>query len=88
MIRVYQDFDENNRATWGQWFGTLSRGGHVVMNAGPFLTAQECRAFLGDVTERAAPRYSREAVQREILKDPRIGAAEAKAIHALLKGRH
>jgi hypothetical protein len=31
--------------------------------------------------------YSREAVEREIRRDKRIGAKEAKAIHALLKGR-
>lgn len=46
MVRVYQDFDENCRATWGQWFGTLSRDGHVMAHAGPCLTEQECRAKL------------------------------------------
>ncbi len=43
MIRIWQDFDENCRATWGQWFGTLSFNGHVVKIIGPFLTEQECR---------------------------------------------
>jgi len=31
-------------------------------------------------------RYSKEAVQREIDRDPRISKREARAIHALLKG--
>lgn len=31
--------------------------------------------------------YNPEAVNKEIAKDPRIKGAEAKAIHALLKGR-
>jgi hypothetical protein len=53
MVRVYQDFDENCRAMWGKWFGTLSRDGHVIMNAGPFNSEQECRAWLGDVSDRA-----------------------------------
>ena len=34
------------------------------------------------------PRYSPEAVQREIDKDRRIKPAEAKLIHALLRGRN
>lgn len=33
------------------------------------------------------PRYNRDAVQREIVKDKRIKGREAKMIHALLKGR-
>lgn len=32
-------------------------------------------------------RYCPEAVQREILKDPRIKGKEARLIHALLRGR-
>jgi hypothetical protein len=32
--------------------------------------------------------YNREAVDREIAKDKRIGKREAKLIHALLKGRN
>jgi hypothetical protein len=31
--------------------------------------------------------YNKRAVNKEIAKDPRIGSSEAKAIHALLKGR-
>lgn len=31
--------------------------------------------------------YNREAVQREIDRDKRIGRKEARLIHALLKGR-
>lgn len=31
--------------------------------------------------------YNREAVQREITRDPRIKPGEARLIHALLKGR-
>lgn len=31
--------------------------------------------------------YSKSAVDKEIRKDPRIGGAEAKRIHALLRGR-
>lgn len=46
MIRVWQDFDENSRATWGRWFGSLSRDGHVVLIVGPFLTETECRQAL------------------------------------------
>ena len=33
-------------------------------------------------------RYNKEAVQKEIKKDPRIKSKEAKLIHALLKGRN
>jgi hypothetical protein len=36
---------------------------------------------------RVTQRYSAEAVQREIDKDKRIGKAEARLIHALLRGR-
>jgi hypothetical protein len=36
---------------------------------------------------RGGPTYSRTAVQKEISKDPRIKGKEARAIHALLKGR-
>jgi hypothetical protein len=36
---------------------------------------------------RGMHRYSAEAVQREIDKDKRIGKAEARLIHALLRGR-
>jgi hypothetical protein len=32
-------------------------------------------------------KYNKEAVQKEINKDRRIKAKEAKAIHALLRGR-
>ena len=43
----------------------------------------------GNANARAydGPRYSAEAVQREIAKDRRIKPAEARLIHALLKGR-
>jgi hypothetical protein len=34
------------------------------------------------------PKYNAEAVNKEIAKDPRIKGKEARAIHALLKGRH
>lgn len=33
------------------------------------------------------PAYNKDAVQREITKDKRIGGKEAKLIHALLRGR-
>lgn len=35
----------------------------------------------------AGPSYNREAVNKEIRKDPRIGSREARMIHAILKGR-
>lgn len=35
----------------------------------------------------ARPNYNRDAVQKEIDKDKRIGKREAELIHALLKGR-
>lgn len=47
----------------------------------------------GPVAERSttlspgAPRYSAKAVQREIDRDRRIKPAEARLIHALLRGR-
>ena len=37
--------------------------------------------------ESEGRRYSAEAVQREIAKDPRIKPNEARLIHALLRGR-
>ena len=33
-------------------------------------------------------KYDKEAVEKEIKKDPRIKGKEAKLIHALLKGRN
>jgi hypothetical protein len=44
-------------------------------------------ATLKSEKESFRPRYSQEAVQKEINKDKRIGGREAKRIHALLKGR-
>ena len=44
-------------------------------------------ATLKQEKESFRPRYSQEAVQKEINKDPRISKSEAKRIHALLKGR-
>lgn len=47
MIRVWQDYDENCRATWAMWFGTKSMNGHIVQIVGPFPNENECRAALG-----------------------------------------
>jgi hypothetical protein len=38
-------------------------------------------------TKESSVKYNKEAVQKEINKDRRIKGKEAKAIHALLKGR-
>lgn len=42
---------------------------------------------MANVQNNPAPKYNREAVDREIRKDRRIKGKEAKLIHALLKGR-
>ncbi len=39
------------------------------------------------VAEGKEPKYDKDAVDKEIKKDPRIKGKEAKAIHAVLKGR-
>jgi hypothetical protein len=52
-------------------------------------TQAEINAAIAALNGAAAPaRYSAVAVQRQIDRDPRIGPKEARAIHALLKGRH
>lgn len=41
----------------------------------------------GGMNESKSPAYNKDAVDKEIKKDKRIGGKEAKAIHGLLKGR-
>ena len=49
MVRIWQDFDDNNRLTWGHWFGTRSLDGHIVEIVGPFESQAKCLAALGEV---------------------------------------
>lgn len=48
MVTAWQDFDENCRATWGQWFARLAYNGHVYRIVGPFKTEREAIEAIGD----------------------------------------
>ena len=45
-------------------------------------------ALAAPAREIEMKKYCKDAVNREIRRDPRIKGKEAKAIHRLLKGRH
>ena len=48
MVRTWQDFDENCRATWGMWFASISFDGHVQRIVGPFKTEREAIEAIGE----------------------------------------
>lgn len=59
--------------------------GHIIREL--WTVEDATRDFSVEAPAIESPAYNAAAVQKEIAKDKRIGKKEAKAIHALLKGR-
>lgn len=48
MIRTWQNFDENHRPGWGQWYASRAVDGHIVQQSGPHTSEAEARRAVGD----------------------------------------
>ena len=48
MVRAWQDYDPNCKATWGMWFGYRSVDGHIIAIVGPYNTKEDVLKELGD----------------------------------------